>query len=152
MENIKYTNEYIRSLFQSDEYGEISFEIVTSDAFYLAVRCVVYKKRASTSALQRLLSIGYGRAAEDGVGVGFGDRGEQGGKSLSVTVVSLADAVGDRITRAPPVGSCHKLFAKEGVMLIVADQIAKQEMIAEIRRSIGKKRRNTVGKALDTFV
>lgn len=62
--NIKYTDEYLKDVFKNDEEKDISFNIVTSDDFYLAVRCAVYKKRISVATLQRLLSIGYGKAAK----------------------------------------------------------------------------------------
>lgn len=63
----QYTDEYIRSLLKSDD-GDSSFEFVTSDAFYLAVKCIADQPKVSTIALMKLLSekeirIGYPRAA-----------------------------------------------------------------------------------------
>ena len=64
MENMKYTDEYLKKVFANAGDSNWSIDYVISDAFYSAVRCVVYKGKASTSILQRYMSIGYGKAAK----------------------------------------------------------------------------------------
>lgn len=64
MENIKYTDEYLRTFFTDSDDSNWSIDYVISDAFYSAVRCVVYKGKASTPTLQRYMCIGYGKAAK----------------------------------------------------------------------------------------
>ena len=61
MDEIKYTDEYIKTLLRKNN-EDISFDMVVSDIFYSAVKCVVDYQTVSAITLTKLLKIGYGKA------------------------------------------------------------------------------------------